>query len=91
MELYLATQILNFGLPSELLGHPQVCLPIVANRAHVNLRRQAKIEDLRDHIGCLKIEDHVWECSGQNLAQFAHILDRRRVTLLQSHLDDTVI
>ena len=42
--------------PAQLLGDAQVVGAVIADGAHVDLRRQAEIEDLRHHVGGLEIE-----------------------------------
>ena len=41
---------------AKLLGDAQIIRPVVADRAYVDLRRQAEIEDLRHDVGRLKVE-----------------------------------
>ena len=75
----------------EFLGDLQVLRAVVADGADVDLRRQAEIEDLRDDVGRLEIEGRVGEGGGKHLAQLADIVCRRRVAVLQLHLDHAVI
>ena len=72
-------------LLAKLLRDLQVVGPVVADQSDVDLRRQAEIEDLRDDVGGLEIEHVIGKRSRQHLAQLAHIVGRRRVTLLQRH------
>ena len=40
----------------QLLRDAQIVRPVIADGAHVDLRRQSEIEDLRDDVGGLEIE-----------------------------------
>ena len=40
----------------QLLGDAQIVGPVVADGAHVDLRRDAEIQDLRHHVGGLEVE-----------------------------------
>ena len=62
--------------PPQLLRHPQVRRPVVADGADVDLRRQAEIEDLGHDVGRLEIEHDLRECGRQRRAQLAHIVAR---------------
>ena len=75
----------------QLLRHAQVRGPVVADGPHIDLRRQAEIEDLRDDVGRLEIERHVGKGGGQHLAQLAHVVGGRRVAVFQRHQDHAVI
>src|SRR5262249_20683042 len=82
----------NFSnAPPQLPRYAQVGRAIPANGPHVDLRRQSEIEDLRDHVGSLKIERHFRKCRRQHLAQLADVAGGRRVPLLESHQDHAVI
>ena len=55
----------NGGDPSaQLPGDPQVLGAVVADGAHVDLRRNAEIENLRHHVGGLEVEDRLREGAG---------------------------
>ena len=41
---------------AQLLGNAQVLDPVVTDRAHIDLRSQSKIQNLRRHIGGLEVE-----------------------------------
>ena len=75
----------------QLLGDAQVLGPVVADGTHVDLRRDAEIEDLGHHVGGLEIEYVFRKGSRQHLAQFADISRGRRVALLQRDQDHAVI
>ena len=75
----------------QLMRHAQVGRAVATNDPNVDLRRQSEIEDLRDHVGGLEIEGHGWKCGRQHLAQLAHVVGRRRVSLLQRHQDHAVV
>ena len=47
--------------PPQLLRDAQVGRPVVADRANVDLRRQAEVQDLGHHVGRLEVEDHLRE------------------------------
>ena len=76
---------------AELSRHTQIRRPIIADGSHVDLRRQAEIEDLGNDIGCLKIENIFGKCGGQHFAQFANIVSRGAVAILERHQDHAVI
>ena len=75
----------------ELLCHPQVGLPVIADGPHVDLGGKSEIEDLGDDIGGLEIECHLRERRRQHFAQPTHILAGRGMALLQRHQNDAVI
>ena len=75
----------------QLLGDAQIGGVVVADGAHVDLRRQAEVEDLRHDVGGLEIERDVGERGRQHLAQLANVVGGRRVPLLQRHHDDAVV
>ena len=77
--------------PPKLQGNPQVCGTVVADRANVDLRGQAEIEDLRDDVGRLEVEQHVRKSGGQRRSQLAHIVGSRRMAVFQRDLDHAVI
>ena len=64
---------------------------VVADGAHVDLRRQAEIQDLGHHVGRLEVEDGLREGGRQLAAELAHIVVGRRVAVLQRHQDDAVV
>ena len=55
---------------AQLLCHTQV-VPVVADGAHVDLRRQPEIQNLRHDVGGLEIEHVLRKRRRQHLAQFA--------------------
>ncbi len=75
----------------ELAGDAEVVVPVVADRAHVDLRRQAEVQDLGHDVGGLKVEGRLREGAVQLAAQGAHITFSRRVSFLQRDLDHAVI
>ena len=75
----------------QLLGDAQILVPIVADGAHVDLRRDAEVEDLRHHVGGLEIEYALREGRRQHLAQFADVVRGRSVVLLQRDQNHAVI
>ena len=75
----------------ELLRHPQVRRPVVADGPHIDLCRKAEIEDLRHDVGRLEIEGHLRERGRQDLAQLSHVVGGRGVTLLERHQDHAVV
>ncbi len=75
----------------QLVRDPQVVGAVVADGADVDLRRQAEIENLRHDVGRLEIEQRVGERGRQHGAQLAHVVRRRRMSLLQRDQDDAVI
>ena len=75
----------------ELPRDVQILDAVIADGAHVDLRRHPEIQDLGDHIGSLKIEDVFRKGRRQHLAQLAHIIGGRRVPVLQRHQDHAVI
>ena len=77
--------------PPQLLRHAQVGRAVIADGAHVDLRGQAEIEDLRDDVGRLEIEHDLRKRGRQHLAQLAHVVGGRRVALLERHQDHAVI
>jgi hypothetical protein len=44
--------------PPQLMRHPQIGDSVAADRANVDLRRQAEIENLGNHVRGLEIEGH---------------------------------
>jgi hypothetical protein len=50
--------------PAQLVRNAKIVVLVVSHGAHVDLRRQAEIEDLGDNVGRLKIERIFGECSG---------------------------
>ena len=76
---------------AELVGNGKIGRPVIADGPHVDLRRQAEIQDLGDDVGRLEIEDDLGEGVGKHLAQLAHVVGGRRVALLQRHHDHTVV
>ena len=75
----------------QLLGDAQVVGAVIADGAHVDLRRQAEIQDLGDDVGRLEIEHRLGEGRRQHLAQLAHVVGRRRMAFLQRDQDHAVI
>ena len=69
--------------PLQLLGHPQVGHPIVADGAHVDLGWQSEVQDLGDDVGGLKIEGDFREAGRQRLAQLSDIVRGRRVAFFE--------
>ena len=58
---------------AQFLGDAQIVGAVIADGAHVDLRRQAEIEDLRDDVGGLEVEGHFGERGRQHLrAACAH-------------------
>ena len=76
---------------AQLFGNAQIVVLVVADRADVDLRRQAEIEDLGDDVGRLKIECAFGKCGRQYFSQLAHIFACRPVALFQRYQDDAVI
>src|SRR5882724_5643210 len=77
--------------PLQLLGHPKVGRPVIADGTNVDLRGKAEIENLGDYVGGLKIEHALRKGGWQHLAQLADIVGGRSVTLLERDQDRTVI
>jgi hypothetical protein len=75
----------------ELTRHAQIGGAIVADDPNVDLRRQAEIEDLGDHVGRLEIEGHRRECGRQRLAEAAHVVGSWGVALFERDQDRTVV
>ena len=75
---------------AKLLCHRKV-VRVVADRADVDLRRQAEVQDLRHDIGRLEIERILREGLRQHLTQFPDVIGGRPVAVLERHLDDAVI
>src|SRR5260370_930055 len=75
----------------QLMRHAQVGRAIATDDPKIDLRRQAEIEDLGDHVGRLKIEGDRWEGSWQYLAQPAHVVGGRRVPFFERYQDHPVI
>ena len=63
---------------AELLGDREIVGAVVADRADVDLRRQAEVQDLRHHVGGLEIERILREGLRQHLAQFRDVISGRR-------------
>ena len=66
----------------QLLGDAQILQPVVSDSAHVDLRRDAEVEDLRHHVGGLEVEYSLREDGRQHLAQFADVGRSRSVAFL---------
>jgi hypothetical protein len=64
---------------------------IVTDSPHIDLRGQPEIQDLGDHVGRLKIEGVLREGRRQLSAQFADIVGRGCMPLLERHQDHAVI
>ena len=77
--------------PSQLVGDLEVVGAVVAHRAHVDLGRQAEIQDLGHHVGRLEIEDGLREGARQFAPELADVVFGRCVALLQGHKDDAVV
>ncbi len=75
----------------QLLRDAQVRRPVVADGAHVDLRRQPEIEDLGDDIGSLEIEHDVGKRCRQHSPQLAHVVRGRRMAVFERHQDHAVI
>ena len=75
----------------QLLGDAEVLDPVIADRAHVDLRGEPEIQDLRRHIGRLEIKQIFRERRRQDLAQFADIIGGRGVAVFEGHHDHAVI
>ena len=69
----------------------RILRPIVSDSSHVNLRRDAEIEDLGRDIGGLEIENVLREGRRKRLPQFLDIVGRRRVPLFERHQDHAVV
>ena len=77
--------------PPQLLGDPQVVGAIIADGAHVDLRRKPEIQNLGHDVGSLEIEHDLRKRGRQRLAQLADVFGGRRMALLERHQDDAVI
>ena len=75
----------------QFLGDAQILGPIVADGAHVDLRGDAEVENLRDHVGGLEIEHAFREARRQRLAQLADVVQRRSVVLFQRDQNHAVV
>ena len=75
----------------QLLGDAQVLGPVVADGAHVNLRRNAEIENLGHHVGGLEVEDRFRKRGRQYLTQLFDVGLRRRVAFLERDQNDAVV
>ena len=56
---------------------------LAADDLHVDRRRQAEIEDLRDNVGRQEREGRAWKFLRQPGAQFLDVVGRRSVVLLE--------
>ncbi len=82
----------NGGDPAlQVFGDAQILGAVVADRAHVDLRRDAEIENLRHHVGRLEVEDTLREGRRKHLAQLADIVDCRWVIFLERDQYDAVV
>jgi hypothetical protein len=77
--------------PLKLLCDTQVCGAVVADRSHVDLRREPEIENLRHHVGSLEIKHHLRKRRVERDAQLADVARGWRVPILQRNQDHAVI
>ena len=77
--------------PLQLLRHAQVGRPVVADGPHIDLRRQAEVENLGNDVGRLKVERHFRKGRGQDNAELADIVCGRRMTVFERHQDHAVV
>ena len=75
----------------QLMRDPQVGGAVAADDASVDLRRQSEIENLGRHVGGLEIEGHRRKGGRQRLAEPAHVIGGRRVSILERHQDHAVV
>ena len=66
-------------------------VPVASLDLHVDLRGDAEIQDLGDHIGGLEIEQYVGKGLGEREAQLLDVVRRRRMALLQGDQDLAVV
>lgn len=78
------------ALPQRF-GDTQVRRPIVSDGAHVDLRRDAEVENLRHHVSGLEVEHFFGKRVGQHLAQLANVILGGLVPLPQRNQDNAVI
>ena len=64
---------------------------VIADRAHVDLRRQPEIEDLGDHVGGLEIEVASGNAAGSTSRSLRDVVGGRRVALLRATQDHAVV
>ena len=75
----------------DLAGDTKVVCAVVADGANVDLRWQSEVQDLRDHVGRLEIEDRLGKRDRQFPPQTAHIFRGRCMALLQGDLHGAVV
>ena len=52
---------------------------------------QTEIQNLRNHVRCLKVKHVFWKCGSQLLAQLADVISSRSMAFLQRHENDAVV
>src|ERR1700722_10680572 len=77
--------------PHQFLGDAQVLGAIIADRAHIDLRRNAEIQDLRHHIGRLEIEYYFRKCDAQLPPHSFDVFRGRGVAFFQRHKDYAIV
>ncbi len=75
----------------EFLGNAEVFDPVITDGAHVDLRSKPKIQDLRRHVGGLKIKQIFRERRRQHLSQLAHVIGGWSMAIFKGHHDHAVI